>query len=81
MSGYPDGCTQNDHDRAYGSWKRRKVAAVDPWVEARRRAAEELRNGLANTRKCRFCGDSREPLNRFGHCQVCVDGMARTNGD
>lgn len=31
--------------------------------------------------RCKFCGDIRPPLDQFGHCTVCVNGMARTNGD
>jgi hypothetical protein len=31
--------------------------------------------------KCRFCGYTNETLDQDGHCQACINGMARTNGD
>lgn len=31
--------------------------------------------------KCKFCGDTGRPLDKWGHCDVCVAGMERTNGD
>ena len=30
--------------------------------------------------KCRFCGD-RRPLDQYGYCHLCNDGMERTKGD
>ena len=31
--------------------------------------------------RCKFCGDFGRELDNLGNCTVCVDGMARTNGD
>lgn len=31
--------------------------------------------------KCRFCGSNTHPVDKWGDCKMCVDGMARTNGD
>ncbi len=31
--------------------------------------------------KCRFCGERQFPVDQWGNCEACNEGMARTNGD
>ena len=40
-----------------------------------------VRSKAPTPAKCKVCGDTGKPLDKNGHCSVCVNGMDRTNGD
>lgn len=44
-------------------------------------SARDVRPEHRQNEKCKFCGDAGKPLDEYGYCTACIEGMRRTNGD
>lgn len=61
MNGYPDGCTQHDHDMAYGGFNPRRKPVDDPWREARKEKDRYLREALDKAPQNSLSVDEKGP--------------------